>query len=367
MKVLLIGSFPKSLINFRRELIINIKNNKHNILTCAGELDKDTKLELDLLGVKYQSYKINRHSLGLISNLKSFYNILKIIKKFKPDIIISYTIKPVIYVCFISKILKLNNYPIITGLGYSFSSNKIFVRLFLRKFIIFLYKLALRTPKKIFFQNSDDIKYFMKNKIISKKNKVINTMGSGVNLKHFYYSDIKNNNFTFLMISRLLPEKGIEEYLKAAKNLKSLNSNLHFMLLGDYETNHPKNTFISDLIAESNVEYISYQKDVRPFILKASVIVLPSYREGMPRTILEGMAMGRAIITTDVPGCRDTVINDYNGYLIHHKDIKQLEEAMLKICDYNTLKKMGRNSRNIVEKKFDVNIVNELIINEIGL
>ena len=367
MKVLLIGSFPKSLVNFRKELILEIKKRKHTILTSAGNTDNETEKELENLDIKFKPYKISRHSINLINNLVSFYQIYQIIKSFKPDVVISYTIKPVIFISLISKLYNFRNFPMITGLGYVFISKKLFVKIFLKKLVSFLYKIGLTNAEKIFFQNYDDLNYFLQNNIISKKNYTVNTFGSGVNLKHFYYSKMSTDKHSFLMISRLLPEKGIFEYLNAVKKLKINYNKMEFTLVGNYEDNHPKNKAINQLIRESKVNYIKYKKDIRPLIEKHNVIVLPSYREGMPRTLLEGMAMGKAIITTDVPGCKETVKNGYNGYLIKQGDVKDLEKAILKICDFVKLKKMGKNSRTIAEKKFDVNFVNDLIVNEIGL
>lgn len=367
MKILIIGGLASSLINFRKELILNLKKNNHSVLTCAGEIDENTKNELSKLKIDYESYYINRHSISILNNLYTFIGIYKIINKFKPNIIIPYTIKPVIFSSIIARYMGIKIYPIITGLGYIFLTNKLYVRFFLKKVIKFLYKISFKKTEIVFFQNKDDHLYFKNNKIISMQTRSIITGGSGVNLERFQFTEINKKNYSFLMVSRLLPEKGVIEYLNVAKKLKKKFPNLIFNLIGSFEKNNSSNHYISKLITESSVNYLDYKKDVRPFIKKCSVIVLPSYREGMPRTILEGMAMGRAIITTDVPGCRDTVIDGYNGYKIQKKNELELEEAILKICDFKKIQEMGRNSREIAIKKFDVNVVNNLIISQIVL
>ena len=193
-------------------------------------------------------------------------------------------------------------------------------------------------------------------------------MGSGVDIKHYEFSKISSDSFNFLLIGRLLRDKGIYEYVEAAKIIKKNkpNSNINFNLIGSFDSNpsaiQPK--LIEDWVSKKYITYLGEVDDVRPYIKECSVFVLPSYREGLPRSILEAMSMGRAIITTDAPGCRDTILNNKNGILVPVKNSEELAIAMLSTINSNLIKEMGKESRKLVEEKFDVIKVNQVILKE---
>jgi glycosyltransferase involved in cell wall biosynthesis len=222
--------------------------------------------------------------------------------------------------------------------------------------------LAFRFPKKVFFQNPDDLTLFVDNKLI--KPSVTDILpGSGIDLNHFKPSDFyRNKKFTFLLVSRLITDKGILEYIEAIKQLKSDGVDARFQLLGAKDPYHKRGIsleIIDEWISSNTVEYLGTTRDVREFIKLADCVVLPSYREGTPRTLLEAASIAKPIITTDVPGCHHVVSDHYNGLLCKLKDSADLAQKMkaMMSLDDETLKTMGTNGRKKVENEFDESIV----------
>ena len=235
-----------------------------------------------------------------------------------------------------------------------------------------MYKLALSRCSKIFFQNKDDLNLFYELNIISKNKPVSIINGSGINLIKYSYEPIIDipDKVNFLMISRVLKDKGIHEYIKAASIISNRFSNIKFTLVGSLDPNPTgiKSYEIKKLEREGIIEWIEEVDDVRNLISESHIYVLPSYREGTPRTVLEAMSIGRAIITTDTPGCRETVIDGDNGFLVRPKSYKDLINSMEKfILNKDLIKIMGKRSREIAEIKYDVDDINEKIINEMNL
>ena len=257
----------------------------------------------------------------------------------------------------------------ITGLGYSFVELDSFKRKGLNKLVCFLYKCSLYFNQIVFFQNQDDQLLFKDKNIINNIQSIV-INGSGVNLMHFYYSESYPETLTFLMIGRLLKDKGIYEYIEAAKQIKAIYSKITFNLVG-WIDNNPSSISAEELKAwcdEGLVNFLGKLDDVRDSLKTCSVFVLPSYREGTPRSVLEAMSMGRSVITTDAPGCRDTVVHGENGYLVSVKSVDQLVETMKKFIDDPILMHdFGKKSREIAEEKYDVYKVNDFIISALGL
>jgi glycosyltransferase involved in cell wall biosynthesis len=247
---------------------------------------------------------------------------------------------------------------------------------FLKNLVIWLYRIALKGNERVFFQNPDDIDAFVSLQIV-RPEMVTKTNGSGVNLEHYSVQaetvkdDNLENRVTFLLIARLLVEKGVREYVAAARAIKRKYAEARFMLVGwSFEENPSaiSSTQVEAWREEGLVEIFGETNDVRPYIASSSVYVLPSYREGTPRTVLEAMAMGKPIITTDVPGCRETVVDGFNGFLVKVKDKDMLAEAMEKfIVEPELIKTMGAASRRFAEEKYDVHKVNQVINEAMGL
>jgi glycosyltransferase involved in cell wall biosynthesis len=233
-----------------------------------------------------------------------------------------------------------------------------------------MYGFALAKVDKVFFQNRDDEHLLADLGVLSKETPAVVINGSGVDLSYYDVATLPAGQPTFLMICRLLGDKGVREYAAAASILRERQSPVCFRLVGWIDQN-PDSIAPSELdewVQDDDVEYLGYLDDVRPAIANSSVYVLPSYREGTPRTVLEAMAMGRPIITTDAPGCRETVIDGENGFLVPVKSVDALVEAMQRFIDNPELAiEMGRRSREIAEEKYDVHKVNAVMLREMGI
>jgi glycosyltransferase involved in cell wall biosynthesis len=273
----------------------------------------------------------------------------------------------------------------ITGLGYTFAeSRSLFWRLS-RAVIQVFYRFSLNNSRAVFFQNPEDKALFIQKKWIRSSQAVL-VNGSGVDLDHFSETELPEQP-VFLMICRLLDDKGVREYVSAAENVKKRFSHIRFFLGGDLDPN-PNSIQESELLQwqkAGTVEYLGYLEDVRPAIQNCSCYVLPSYyKEGIPRTVLEAMSMGRPVITTDTPGCRETValtpeglsqkergervMNGENGFLVRVRDADALVNAMLFFVEKPGLaESMSKRSRKIAEEKFDVHKVNTVILNAMDL
>ena len=295
-------------------------------------------------------------------------SLFKLLKKEKPDLVLSYTVKPVVYGSFAAWLARVPRIiSMITGAGYVFAAETTKARL-VRRIVSFLYKIGLYCSDVVIFQNEDDLNEFVTRGLVKKeKTSVVN--GSGVNMEEFKKTDYPQN-LTFFMLARLLHSKGVREFLEAAERVKTRYPFVKFMLLGALES-HQDSLSIDDLkpyVERGVVDYFGETDDVRPFFSRSSVFVLPSYREGTPRTVLEAMAMGRPIITTDAPGCRETVVDGLNGFLVPIKDVNALVEKMVWFVEnVEKVPVMGQASWDYCRSKFDVRKVNEAMFRCMGI
>lgn len=297
---------------------------------------------------------------------------MKILHKHRPHVLCAYTIKPNIYGSIAAKFLHIPVINNISGLGTTFIKNS-----WITQVVQVLYKFALRSSFCIFFQNSDDRDLFYQRSILNHTSRKKNTPfvqllpGSGVDLKYFHPRfnfardslEIRQSTFfTFLFIGRILKDKGIIEYIHAARLVKSLYPDVKFCILGFIDTENISaitHNEVDTWIKEGLVEYLGGAKDVRDHLHASDCVVLPSYREGTPRTLLEAAAMAKPIITTDVPGCRDVVSDGENGFICKPYDSIDLSHKMIKIIKLHPLlqKRMGSKGREKVEREFDEKIV----------
>lgn len=353
-KILIIGGKAWSIINFRGSLIKKLVEKGYEVTAVSSEATKSELEKIKNIGASYIDIQLKSNTISILKDIVYFLKLKRIIFKLNPNIIISYTMKPIVYsglAIFFKK--NINFFPLITGLGNIFNTKKI--NLYPIKIIlILLCKIALRNAKILIFQNNDNLQYFKKLKIAPKTKKII-IEGSGVDINYFNIEPFTNKNITFLLIARLLKDKGIIEYIKAAKKIKSKIKNINFNLIGPKDASNNRVDF--DYIKKNHnakiINYLGFQKNVKPFIADSHVYVLPSYHEGLPRSVLEAMAMGRPIITTRVSGCKETVINNKNGFLIPCKNINILIEKMMWfITNKKKILIMGQKSRNLVEEKF---------------
>jgi len=348
-----------NIYNFRLGLVKTLLKQGYEVYAVSP---KDGYVEkLEKIGLKHIDIKINNKGTNPIEDMKLIYDYYKIFKEIQPDVALLYTIKPNIYGNIAAKFSSIKTISNISGLGTVFLHDN-----FSSKVARFLYKIALKQPQKVFFQNNDDKNLFVKNNLIDPQKTDI-LPGSGINTKIFKPVCINKNNdkFIFLMIARLVRDKGIMEYIKAAEIIKNkYKDKVEFWILGSFYFNNPTAITSEEIKKweEKNIiKYLGTSDNVKDFILKADCIVLPSYREGLSRVLLESASMAKPIITTNVPGCRDVVDDGINGYLCKLKDYKDLADKMEKMLNLTEekRKKMGKAGRKKILKEFDEKIVIE--------
>ena len=374
--VLIVSSDTHSLVNFRSSLINYFikKGHKVTALTPKEKYNKNLNYELKKLknlGVKIHTYLLSRTGMNPFKDYFSYKSICEKIKKIQPDFILAYTAKPVIYTGIALRYFpKINFFPFITGVGYGFTDGFEIKRKIIRYLMILLYKSGLRGAKTVIFQNKDDKKLFLKLNLIFKNSKTAIVNGSGVDNNLFPFS-LPSKKPIFLMLSRLLIDKGVREYAEAAKIVKIKFPKAKFQLAGRLDKNPSCISLneLKDWINQGSIEYLKEISNVKKTISACRFYVLPSYREGTPRSVLEALSIGRPIITTDVPGCRETVINNENGLLAIPKDSNSLANAMIKLLmeTDKKIEKMGRKSFILSKKKYAVQKVNKNISDIMGL
>jgi glycosyltransferase involved in cell wall biosynthesis len=367
-KIIVIGSYAPSLINFRGHLLKEMIKRGHEVLACAPDASHDVQEKLKALGVTYRNIPIDRTGLNPVSDIYTICRLISLFREVKPDVILGYTIKPVVYGSIAAKIAKVPHiYSMIEGLGYVFFNYGLRVRL-LKTLVSFLYRIGLKSNKKIFFLNIDDLEVFLSENVLKDSSKVSIINGTGIDYD-YYLQEPLPDKISFLLIARLLKDKGILEYIEAAKIIKGKFPDIEFKLAGNFDSN-PECITEAELhswISQGLINYMGYLPDVRPAIADASVYVLPSYHEGTPRTVLEAMSMGRPVITTDAPGCRETVQEGRNGFLVPVRNAETLAERMERFIEHPELiARMGKESRRIAIEKYDVRKVNAVILEAMG-
>lgn len=370
MKIAVFGNYPQWLIQFRGPMLKRMAEKGHSVYACAPSASEDVKAQLADIGVRYAHIPLSRANLNPLKNFKSFICFYQFLLKIKPEYLFVYTVKPVILGSLAAKFAGTDKiFSMIEGLGFVFTESEESKISWLKTFISFFYRLSLKCSSKIFFLNQDDHDYFLKSKLIDKNQGVL-LDGIGVDLE--YYSPVSlPEQISFVMIARLIKEKGVCEYVRAAEIIKQEFPLVKFTLVG-WLDEHPSSLSsleLEQLLAKNCVNYLGRLEDVRPAIRAASVYVLPSYyREGLPRTIQEAMAMARPIITTEAPGCRHTVINGANGYKVPVRNAQRLAEAMKKfIINPELAGEMGRQSRKIAELRFNEDDITDKIMNVMEL
>jgi glycosyltransferase involved in cell wall biosynthesis len=371
MKFLVIASYAESLFHFRGHLLRALQSKGLQVHVVAPNFSENIVMRNHFLalGIVVHSVSLRRTGINPITDIFSAWQLWRLILRIKPTYVMGYTIKPVIYGIMAAWLANVpHRFALITGLGYAFQGQSK-ARAVLRVLAKQLYSLALRRTHKVFFQNPDDQSLFCSLKLLSSKTQTCVINGSGVDLSYFSVVPLPSRPY-FLLIARLLGDKGVREYAQAAQRILSLYPHARFYLVGWLDENPDaiKQSEIDSWVRSGTLNYLGRLSDVRPAIEASSVYVLPSYREGTPRTVLEAMAMGRAIITTDTPGCRETVIEGDNGFLVPVQSVDALAEAMARfITDHTLAARMGLRSRQLAEDKYDVHKVNAVMLKEMGL
>jgi glycosyltransferase involved in cell wall biosynthesis len=375
MRFLLIAGLADSLINFRGSLIAALQAKGLDVHVAAPDLPahSSVRLQLQAMGLTVHQVPMLRTGTNPLADLRTAWALWRLMRQIAPGIVLGYTIKPVVYGTLAAWLAGVpHRFALITGLGYAFQGDG--QRSHLQKFVQGLYGLALARAERVFFQNPDDLALFQQRGILQPHTSVCVVNGSGVDLASFAIRPLPvgalAGGVRFLFIGRLLGDKGVREYAKAARLVKRSHSDVQCAMVGwiDSNPNAIAQAELESWVAEGSIEFLGRLADVRPAIEACSVYVLPSYREGTPRTVLEAMAMGRPIITTDAPGCRETVVHGCNGFLVPAKDAEALAQAMRRFIDEPLLQqRMGARSRQLAEDKYDVHKVNTVMLAGMGL
>jgi glycosyltransferase involved in cell wall biosynthesis len=374
MHITLFGSFTPSLIKFRGPLMAEMVRRGHRVCALGPPTVPDMGAQIRALGAEYVPMPMQRRGLNPIADVRLILRLARTLRSLNTDIFLGYTIKPVVYGMLAARLAGVpRSFAMITGLGYAFTETS-----GLRRRMIFstakgLYAAGLRLANGVIFQNPDDRTLFARMGVLPEAKPWLITGGSGVDLEHYGFSPVQQESDApvFLCLSRLIRAKGVGEFAEAARRIRSRHPNAVFRVAGPMEEGEDGIT-PDELAAwkrDCGLETLGPVEDVRPLIANASVYVLPSYyREGTPRSILEAMSMGRAVITTDAPGCRETVEDGVNGFLIPVHGVDRLEQAMERfITEPDLARTMGEQSRRLAEERFDVKNVNRAILDFMGV
>lgn len=367
--VVLVGAFPESLLNFRGELIRALIDKGHRVTVMAAPASVDVVGQLGALGAQYRAYPVQRSAMSVRHDLGTFVALWRCFRELQPDVILAYTIKPVIWggLAAVGP-PRTRFFGLITGLGFALEGAGI-RRRSLAWLVRLLYRAALFRASGVIFQNEDDREMFVTRKLVSRST-TYRVHGSGVDCRRFAQLPFPQGPPTFLLIARLLRAKGLREFAAAARIVKQRHPQAVFRIVGGADPS-PDRVEVAEVQrwhGEGIVQYAGAASDVRQALAECHVYVLPSYHEGMPRTVLEAMATGRPILTTDVPGCRDTVLNGENGFLVPKGDVAALAERIEWFLVHpGEWQRMGTASRRIAEERFNVDRINAEMMQIMGL
>lgn len=376
MKVVLIGTVASSFYGFRAHLIKTLLEEQHTVYAFTSEFTSEDLKKIEALGAIPITYQLNRGGLNPLADIKSTYTLSQKIKEIEPDLVFSYFAKPVIFGTLAAKMAKAPRIiGMLEGLGYIFTDQPegLSKKTQLIKSVqILLYKVALPQLDKLIFLNPDDPKDLLENYHI--KVKQVNILGGiGLDLDEYDYQPIGaiESPIKFLFIGRMLKEKGIHDFIAAAKMVKQNYPDVEFTVLGAIDVSNPgalKQSELDQLVSLNIINYPGQVDNVQDWITHSHVFVLPSYREGVPRSTQEAMAIGRPVISTDVQGCRETVIDGVNGFLVEKWNPKALADKMIYFIEHpEQIKAMGDESYKLAQEKFDADKVNKRLINMLGL
>ncbi len=356
MKYLLIATRSKEIMNFRKTFIEYLVDNGHSVSVIA--FDGERKQDIESLNAKVFVIEQNNRGLNPFSILSFKKRVKNIVKAEKPDVVLTYQLKPNALTVNISKKAGAKKvFCMVEGLGDVYIKKGLKWKL-IRAVVNRLYKSSFNKAEKVFFLNNDDKAELLKRKLV-KEDKCVVINGIGVDLKHFEQKPLKNDNVV-LMVARMLKSKGVYEYLECARKVKKVYPSATFNYLGAEGDISVKD--IQKYIDDGTIHYLGVVKDVRPYLEECSMLILPTYREGLPMSIMEAESVGRAIITTNSVGAKETVEDGYNGFLIQSKNVSELTEKVLYLLENKEqLEIMGKNSRIFAEKNFDKNLINKQV------
>lgn len=366
-KFVLISPKNRTVYNFRGDLVREIVARGYEVVVTGP--DRTDVDRIEALGARFVEIPMNKTGTSVVGDLRYCAALTKLLREEKPDATLGYTVKPVVYGALAAEMAGVQNISsLVTGGGYTFTATTPKAHA-LGALVRTLYRMGLRRADHIIFQNPDDLREFC-DRGLAAPSRSTYVHGSGVNLEQFEPAPFPERT-TFFMLSRLLKSKGVREYLEAARITKAAHPEARFVLLGKYETamqDAVDREYVESFIADGTVERFDETSDVRPYYAGCSVYVLPSYREGTPRTVLEAMAMGRPVITCDTQGCRETVEDGKNGFLVPVQDAQAVADRMQWFIEHaQAIEPMGQASFELVRERFDVRKVNADMLRIMGL
>lgn len=347
MKLLILANNDEGLYKFRKELIEEMLRKGNEVVASIpkGKWIPNIKQ----LGVKVITTEVDRRGINPITDMRLLFQYLRIISTLKPELVITYTIKPNIYGGAICRLLHVPYAVNITGLGSAFQKDNV-----IKKLVCFLYKISIKCAKVVFFENEKNKQIFLDHHLI-REEQACRLNGAGVNLEEYPYTEYPNESepIRFLFIGRVMKEKGVDELFEAARRIKKEYPEVMFDIVGPMEDEY--GSAIQKMEEEGVINYYGYQKDVCPFIVRCSCFVLPSWHEGMANTNLESASSGRPIITSNIPGCMEAVKNNMSGFLCKTKNSDDLYKVIKKFIElpYEERKAMGLTGRKYIEEVFD--------------
>jgi glycosyltransferase involved in cell wall biosynthesis len=370
MRVAVFAGYGPSLLNFRGELLRAMVSKGNEVIALAPDISFEDAAQLRKVGIQVMRIPFNRTGMNPAAELIGLVRLALTLRQIKPELLFTYTPKTIVLGTLAARIAKVPTIvAMLSGLGYAFTDGSELKRKAVRKLSRTLYRLTLPQTKLLIFQNDRDRRDLLSQGLFSAEQRCIIVPGSGVNLTRFQFSPAVPGP-RFLMISRLIQDKGVREYIEAARIVKRKYPEAQFSLAGPLDP-HPtaiSRKLLGEWVQEGVVEYLGELSDVRPSITDAAVYVLPSYREGMPRTILEAMAIGRPVITTATAGCEETVEPGRNGILVPIQNACALAEAAeWFITHLDQIPGMGLHSRKLAEAKFGVQKINDMMLGAMHL
>lgn len=370
MHFVIVGALPQSLTNFRGDLIRAVIGHGHRVTAMSAPATDGETADIMALGADFRSYPVERTGLNPISDARTLVALRGAFQALAPDVVLAYTIKPVIWsgIALRSCHSHARYFALVTGLGYAFEGNRL-VQRGIQSLASGLYRCALSRAQRVIFQNRDNRDIFTTRGIVpAEKCRVVS--GSGVDTNRFSAMPLPVEGSHFMLIARLLGDKGLREYVEAARLVRVRYPNVTFHLVGPVDPS-PDGIPLSVVQVwhdSGDIVYHGSTNDVRPHIAAGHIYVLPSYHEGMPRSVLEAMAMGRPILTTDVPGCRETVLAGENGWLVPRRDSAALAERIEWFLTHRAAwDAMGARSRQLALERFDVHAINGELLRIMGL
>lgn len=363
MKIALVGNSLWEMFIFRKDVILYLKEIGYSVwlIAARSNRERDDFVLSKLKGIAYEELKLARKGINPFKEILVVNNLRKIYLEKEFDIIIHYTIKPNIYGNIAAFFARTKSISVITGLGYVFL-NQGLISFIAKK----MYFVSLRFSQEIWFLNDDDRKLFIESGLV-KKSVTFVMPGEGINLVEFSPLQKKNNaKVVCLMIARLLKDKGVCEYVKAAKIIKEKYHSVTFQLLGQFDNEgNPSavhESMLNEYFENKIISYLGVVKNVEPIIRDCDCVVLPSYREGMSRVLMEAAAMGKPVITTSVPGCKELVDDELTGFLCNVQDVTSLVEKIDRFINLDREKRleMGFKGRLKMEEEYNVNRIKEI-------